>query len=79
MVIDDKVLQQVGLSPDELQRELAVMLFQRERLTLGQASLLANMGQIEFQQLLASRQINMHYDVEEFEADLRTLRGLGQL
>ena len=79
MVIDDKVLQHIGMSSEEIRTELAVMLFKLERLTLGQASLLANMGQIEFQQLLASRRINIHYDVEEFQQDLNTLRRIGQL
>ena len=52
---------------------LAVALFQREKLTLGQASRLAAMNQWQFQQLLASRQIPLHYDVADFEADLQTL------
>lgn len=79
MVIDDKVLQHIGMSSEEIRMELAIMLFKLERLTLGQASLLADMGQIEFQQLLASRRINIHYDVEEFQQDLNTLRRIGQL
>jgi predicted HTH domain antitoxin len=48
-------------------------LFQREKLTLGQASRLAGMSQWQFQQLLGSRGIPVHYGVEDFEADLRTL------
>ena len=32
-----------------------------------------------FQHLLASRQISLHYDVPELEADLQTLRDLGRL
>ena len=55
------------------------MLFQREKLTLGQASCLAGMSQMQFQFLLASRSIPLHYDVAEFEADLRTLREMGRL
>jgi predicted HTH domain antitoxin len=31
------------------------------------------MGQLEFQRLLPSREIPIHYDVEEIEEDLRTL------
>lgn len=67
------------MSPDELLRELAVFLFQRENLTLGQASRLANMGVLPFQKLLASRQIPIHYDVADFEDDLKTLRKMGRL
>ncbi len=60
----------------EFKRELAVWLFQQERLTLAQASQFAEMTLVEFQHLLASRRIPVHYDVAEFEEDLRTLREL---
>ena len=60
-------------------QEIAILLFQREKLTLGQASRLGGMTQLQFQHLLASRQIPFHYDVAEFEADLKTLREMGRL
>ncbi len=60
----------------EFKRELAVWLFQQERLTLAQASQFVEMTLVEFQHLLASRRIPVHYDVAEFEEDLRTLREL---
>jgi predicted HTH domain antitoxin len=34
------------------------------------------MTQLRFQHLLASRRIPVHYDVEEFEQDLKTLGDL---
>lgn len=67
------------MSEAELKQELAVLLFQKDKLTLGQASRLACMSQMQFQHLLASRQIPVHYDVTEFEEDLKTLRKLGQV
>jgi predicted HTH domain antitoxin len=67
------------MSEAELRCELAVLLFERERLTLEQASELAAMGVRRFQHLLASRDIPLHYDVEDFEQDLETLRRLGRL
>lgn len=78
-VISDEILQAAGMSAAELQQELAVMLFQRERLTLGQASRLAGLKQWQFQRLLASRHIPLHYDVAEFEEDVKTLQELGRL
>lgn len=79
LIISDEILQVTGLSKSELLQEIAIMLFQKEKLTLGQASHLAQMPQIQFQHLLASRQIPIHYDVAEFEADLNTLKELGRL
>ena len=62
------------LSEPELKRELAVTLFQQERLTLAQASRLAEMSHLAFQALLAERQIPIHYGIEEFREDLRSQR-----
>ena len=59
--------------------ELAVMLFQKEKLSLGKASQLAGLTRLEFQHLLASRQVSVHYDVTDFEQDLKTLKELGRL
>lgn len=78
LVIPDEVLLASRLSAQELLAEIAVMLFQREKLSLGQASRLAAMGHLEFQHLLASRQIPIHYDVADFVEDLETLHELGR-
>ena len=71
--ISDEVLTAAHISEPELKQELALTLFQQERLTLAQASRLAVMNQLAFQSLLAERQIPIHYGVQEFREDLRTL------
>ncbi len=79
VLIPDEVLQASRLSEREFKAEIAVMLFEKEKLTLGQASRLAAMDYLEFQHLLASRRIPVHYDVADFEQDLETLREMGRL
>ncbi|MBI5303389.1 MAG: UPF0175 family protein [Chloroflexi bacterium] len=79
VVISDDMLHTAHMSASELVQELAVLLYQKERLTLGQASHLAQMTQLQFQFLLASRRIPIHYDVADFDADLKTLREIGRL
>lgn len=74
VIIPDDILKAAHMSEDELKQEIAVLLFQREKLTLGQASVLAGMSRLQFQHLLASRKIPVHYDVAEFEEDLKTLK-----
>jgi predicted HTH domain antitoxin len=74
IVIPDDILQATRLTEDELKQELAVILFQKEKLTLGQASILAGMNRLQFQHLLASRKISVHYGVAEFEEDIKTLK-----
>jgi len=76
IVISDEILQQAHITEDELRQEIAILLFQKEKLSLAQASKLARMNRIQFQHLLASRQIPIHYDVEDFDRDLETLRNV---
>ncbi len=70
IVIPDDILQAARMTAEELRQELAILLFQKEKLTLEQASRFAMMGRLEFQHLLASRQIPVHYGVADFEEDL---------
>jgi predicted HTH domain antitoxin len=77
VIIPEAIVQATRMSPEEILREIAVLLFQQDKLSCGQAAELAEMNQREFRHLLASRQIPLHYGVEEFEQDLRTLEELG--
>ena len=79
VIIPDGILAAAGISERELKQELALALFQQERLTLAQASSLAEMSQLQFQRLLAERRIPVHYGIEEFQQDLETLRKMGRL
>jgi predicted HTH domain antitoxin len=77
--IPDEIFESTRMSEAELRQELAVLLFEKDRITLAQASVLAGMDRLQFQHLLASRSIPVHYDVEDFEEDLATLRDLRRL
>lgn len=76
IVFPDDILYSTRMSAAEITQEVAVTLYQRDKLTLGQASRLATMDQVQFQFLLASRQIPIHYDVADFDADLKTLEDM---
>ena len=78
VTIPDELLAAAHISEPELKRKLALALFQRERLTLAQASRLAEMDRLAFQALLAEREIPIHYGVGEFHQDLQTLHRLGR-
>lgn len=71
--IPDQIIDQSGLSSKEILLKVALILFQEERLTLGQASKLAGIHQFEFQKELAKREIPVHYGEEDFERDLQTI------
>jgi predicted HTH domain antitoxin len=74
VTISDEVLKAAHMSEPELKQELAVTLFQQDRLTLAEASRFAGMNQLAFQAILANRQIPIHYGVEELCEDVRSLR-----
>lgn len=71
LVIPRSVLEAARLSTEELRSEIAVLLYERRRLTLAQAARLAEMDRYRFQHLLASREINLNYDEEDLQDDLR--------
>ncbi len=79
VVIPDEILTITRMSEAEMRQEIAVMLFEREKLTLAQASRFAGMHRVAFQHLLASRQIPVHYGIEDLEQDIQTLQEMNRL
>lgn len=73
LVIPDEFLQTAHISEATLKLEIAILLFGQEKITLGAASQFADMNQLEFNHILGSRKITIHYGIEEFRQDLRTL------
>lgn len=76
--IPREVLHATRMTPEELRLELAIALFQQGKLSFGKAREMAGMNAWDFQQLLGSRGIPVHYGIEEYEEDLKTLKELSQ-
>jgi predicted HTH domain antitoxin len=72
--IPDTLTQNHPLTQADWLREIAVALFQQELITLGTASHIAGMHQMQFQELLYDRGINLHYDLADYQADIASLR-----
>jgi predicted HTH domain antitoxin len=77
--IPREIIRSTRMTPQELKQDLAILLFQQGKLSFGKAREMADMTAWDFQQLLGSRKISVHYDVEEYEEDLQTLEELGRL
>ena len=77
--IPREVVHASRMTQQELRYELAISLFQQCRLSFGKAREMAGMTVWAFQQLLASRKIPVHYDVEDYEEDLATLKELDRI
>jgi predicted HTH domain antitoxin len=75
LVIPDEILTSSHFSEAELLREIVLMFFKEKRITIGKASSLLRMHLIEFQQFISSRNICIHYEIEDLDADFRTLTG----
>lgn len=69
--ISDDILRQTQLTEATLREELAMLLFQKYKVSFGQARKLAGMNVIAFQKLLAKHEIPLHYEVDDFEKDLQ--------
>jgi predicted HTH domain antitoxin len=77
--IPREIIHATKMTREELRRELAIHLFQQGRLSFGKAREMAEMTAWAFQQLLGSRGIPIHYDLEDYETDRLKLKEIGQL
>ena len=77
LLLSDESVQASGLSKRELLLEIVIMLFQRDKISLGKASELLGIHRMQFQKLLANRGIFVHYDVAEFQEDIKILQEAG--
>lgn len=74
--IPDTVVQEIPLSAAELRLELAVWLYAKKRLTLGQARKLAGASIIAFQKALADSGLYLNYDQEDLADDITAAQAL---
>lgn len=73
LIIEDSELQAAHLTEEELRLEIAILLYQQGRLSMGRAGKFAGLNRIHFQKELGKREIPVNYDEEELEEDLKTL------
>ena len=71
--IPEEALNMANLSEDELRLELALFLYKRNIFTLESASKFANMDAYQFQKKLGEKKIPVHYTMDDFRDDLRTV------
>ena len=76
--IPQEILDSARLTMSELKIEVAVLLYSENRLSIGKAHEFAGMSLWQFRQLLASRQIPVHFDKDDLNEDVETLRELGR-
>jgi predicted HTH domain antitoxin len=60
----------------EIIKRLAVSLYAERKISLGKAVELSGADHFTFMELLGDFGVNLDYDEEDLDADLRTIRGL---
>lgn len=66
IILEDAYIAAVGYTEQELKLEIAVMLFEKERLSLRKAAALAEMHWLDFMKEFDQRKIALHYDESLF-------------
>jgi predicted HTH domain antitoxin len=79
VLVPDDIIRAAKMTEDELKIEIAIMLYKREKISSGKARAWTKLTVIEFQHELAKRGLSLNYDVEDFQADVRTLASMGLL
>ena len=74
--IPDEVLGPALSTPEKLRLELAVGLFAADKASLGRAARIAGLTHLEMQLELRRREIPLHYGMEDWKADLETIRNM---
>lgn len=77
--IPQDVLDSARLTVNDIKTELAIALYTQGRLSVGKARELAGLSLWEFRQLCAFRKISPHYDVDDLNDDMETLRQLNRI
>jgi predicted HTH domain antitoxin len=79
IVIPDDILQSTKMTEDELRLEIAIMLYKQEKISSGKVRAWTGLTVIEFQHELAKRELCINYDVEDLQADIKTLQSMNLL
>ena len=70
LIISDETLRKADLTADRLLIDLACYLFERQRLSMGQARALTGLDVMQFQLELGKREIDQHYSEDDLADDL---------
>ncbi len=73
LIISDDILSKAQISAEDLLTDLACYLYDKRRLSMGQARQLIGLDQMAFQKELAKRNIYIHYTKDNLDQDLKNL------
>lgn len=62
IILEDLYIKATGYTETELRLEIALMLFEKEKLSLRKAAAMTGMHWLDFMKELDKRKISLHYD-----------------
>ena len=62
------------MSATQIQEELAVFLYAKNKLSFGKARKLAGVNVLRFQELLFNHDVPMNYSIADLEDDIKAIR-----
>lgn len=75
--VPDHTLLKSKYSVAEFKLDIAVMLYQKQVMSLGRAAEWVGIPRIEFQKELKSRGIHLHYEVSDLQDEMEAFEKLG--
>lgn len=78
ITIPDEIMNSAKLTVLQLQQELAVYLYSKNKLSFGQARKLAGMDVLQFQELLFINNVPLHYGVSDLQDDFDSIQQFGK-
>lgn len=73
ITIPDERIKAAQISASELLLDIAVYLYDKERLSLGQARKLAGLDIVSFQRALAERDVFIKYNLDDLNRDIQNM------
>ncbi|MEM9215264.1 MAG: UPF0175 family protein [Cyanobacteria bacterium P01_F01_bin.150] len=76
VVIPDEIFAAAQMTEEELMLEIAIMLYQQEKISSGKVRAWTGLTVLEFQRELKQRDLYLNYDIEDFQSDLQTIQAM---
>jgi predicted HTH domain antitoxin len=74
LTIPDEILSHTNISSMDMRIEVAAYLYEKQRISIGKARLIAGLSLIQFQKELAKRNIYLQISTKDIETEVTNLR-----
>lgn len=75
--LPDQILFQAKYTVEEFRLDIAVMLYQKQIMSLARAAEWVGLSRLEFQRELKTRGIHLHYEVSDLHEELAAFEKMG--